>query len=371
MNILQLIASSGFITLNKKLIKIFGLEEAAIVGIFASTHNYNELICEKKGIEFDGWFYKTYEDIEEELGLSKHIASKAIESLIKSKILIDKKKGVPCLRYFKFQEVEISNSLKLKNFTTSSEKNNLQEGKDFNDKQSKSSSTRGESSELQEVESFNRNNNIPKNINKNTCLERQFPKNFKIKKGNEQSELDLFFDSFWKSYRPTCDWNGKYGIQGSKIKAEKLFKDLVLKGESPVYIIWGAQAYLKTIEDNRQNVHAEVFLRNKMWEEFIEAKIKKMEAQQKAQKANENEKEKFKISNDDSFWIEAKEKLISSNKIPDNWKSTIEKLIYFGINAQSYHQIGTTSKFLRDWLKNEYKAVFDDIFGKWVIISKE
>lgn len=115
MNVLQLIASNSYITLNKNLIKIFGLEGAAIIGTFASIHNYNEQITK----DFDGWFYATYDKIEEELGLSKHVASNAIEKVIERGILIDKRVGIPCRRHFKFQEVELFNFLSLKNLTTS------------------------------------------------------------------------------------------------------------------------------------------------------------------------------------------------------------------------------------------------------------
>lgn len=109
MNVLPLIASSSYITLNKNLIRIFGIEAAAIVGMFASIANYND----------NDWFYATYERIEEELGLGKHVAAKAIEKIYDAGILIDKREGIPCRRHFRFQEVELMNFLSLKNQTTS------------------------------------------------------------------------------------------------------------------------------------------------------------------------------------------------------------------------------------------------------------
>jgi DNA-binding transcriptional regulator GbsR (MarR family) len=109
MNILQFIAQDGFIMLNKSIIKIIGLHESIVLGAFASKQNYNE-----------GWFYFTYEEIEEITTLSKHQASKAIENLINSNILIDKREGVPCRRYFMLQVDELVNCLSLKNLTTGS-----------------------------------------------------------------------------------------------------------------------------------------------------------------------------------------------------------------------------------------------------------
>lgn len=109
MNILQFIAQDGFIMLNKSIIKIIGLHESIVLGAFASKQNYN-----------DGWFYFTYEEIEEITTLSKHQASKAIENLINSNVLIDKREGVPCRRYFMLQVDELVNCLSLKNLTTGS-----------------------------------------------------------------------------------------------------------------------------------------------------------------------------------------------------------------------------------------------------------
>lgn len=111
MNILNFIAQDGFIMLNKSIIKIIGLHESIVLGAFASKQNYN-----------DGWFYFTYEEIEEITTLSKHQASKAIDNLINFNILIDKREGVPCRRYFMLQVDELINCLSLKNLTTGSEK---------------------------------------------------------------------------------------------------------------------------------------------------------------------------------------------------------------------------------------------------------
>jgi len=107
MNVLNFIAQDGFIMLNKSIIKKIGLHESIILGAFASKQNYN-----------DGWFYFTYEEIEEITTLSKHQASKAIDNLINFDILIDKREGVPCRRYFMLQVEELINCLSLKNLTT-------------------------------------------------------------------------------------------------------------------------------------------------------------------------------------------------------------------------------------------------------------
>jgi len=204
MNILQLIASNSFIATNKELIKLFGLIEANIIGLFASMANYNN----KDG----GWFYITYDKIEEELNISKHISSKAIEKLIKSGIIIDKKQGVPCRRFFKFQEEALFNSLKLKNLTTRSEKTELLEVKKLNSLKSSPLTTSSEDISLQAVKELNAYNN--KYNNKyNNIISSENLKNKKafipptleeIKDYCIENNFQTTYEVFYKYYNP--DW---------------------------------------------------------------------------------------------------------------------------------------------------------------------
>ncbi len=178
MNLLQLIASSSFITLNKNLIKIFGLEGAAIVGTFASIHNYNE----QQNPNYDGWFYVTYDKIEDELGLSKHIASNAIEALMSRGILKDKRVGIPCRRYFKFQEAELLDSLRLKILTTSREQDSPQAREVL--------ASQGE-------EKFNRNNNKDKNKSSLSVKSRTLEE---CLAHAEKEKYSIDVEKFWKYY---------------------------------------------------------------------------------------------------------------------------------------------------------------------------
>jgi len=116
MGVLQLIAQNNFISVNKYLIKQFGLNEAIILGLFASIDNYNE----------KDWFYCTYERIEEETGLTKYLASNAIQSLVSLGVLDDHKQGVPCKRFFRFNEECIFDYLKLSELTARDKASSLQ-----------------------------------------------------------------------------------------------------------------------------------------------------------------------------------------------------------------------------------------------------
>ena len=149
MGILQLISTSNFITVNKDLIKVLGLEEAILLGELASEYDYWN---NKNEIE-DGYFYSTIENIEEKTTLTAYKQRKCLENL-KNKGIIDIQiRGIPAKRYIKINEekvIEIFNNKLLKNLTTGCKK----------------------ISQL-EVKKLNGNNNIiNNNINKNIKKEK-------------------------------------------------------------------------------------------------------------------------------------------------------------------------------------------------------
>lgn len=107
-NPLELLASSGFITLNKKIVKVLGLHEAVLLGLFASKQLYYN----------NEWFYCTYDDITEETTISKYQASKAIKSLIDTGMLLEKNEGTPKKRYFMLNYDQVINFLTFNFFTS-------------------------------------------------------------------------------------------------------------------------------------------------------------------------------------------------------------------------------------------------------------
>lgn len=130
MNILQLISTKNYITLNKDLIKLLGIEEAIILGELASEYEYWE---NKNQLE-EEYFYSTIENIENNTTLSEHKQRKALNNL-KEKGIIDLKiKGMPAKRYIKINQdnvLKLFNSQFLKILGTSSEKNEEQDIKNF------------------------------------------------------------------------------------------------------------------------------------------------------------------------------------------------------------------------------------------------
>lgn len=111
MNILQLLASSSFITLNKNVIKAVGLEEALLLGELCSEYDY----WLKRGGCEDGYFFSTVENIEENTTLNDYKQRKAFKNLQNLKILEIKVMGLPAKRYFKINEEQLFKLLNINN----------------------------------------------------------------------------------------------------------------------------------------------------------------------------------------------------------------------------------------------------------------
>lgn len=123
MSILKLLASDGFLSVNKHIARIVGLDAAVLLAELASSHNYFEVT---EQLTDDGMFFETVDRIEENTTLSKYQQSKAVNVLVEAGILETKKIGIPAKRYFKINEQMVLNLLddkRSKNLTTVSKKN--------------------------------------------------------------------------------------------------------------------------------------------------------------------------------------------------------------------------------------------------------
>lgn len=121
MSILSILASDNFITVNRAVAKIVGLEAAVIFGELASEHNY----WQKNNPEWDGSFFSTVENLEEKTFLSAHQQREAIKRLEDQGWLTMEKRGMPARRYIRMNEEKITESLhdqSLKFLTTSDAK---------------------------------------------------------------------------------------------------------------------------------------------------------------------------------------------------------------------------------------------------------
>lgn len=89
----QLLMSSNYWTLNKELVRMYGLEPAFLLT------NLSE--AEQLMADSDGWFYQTSDTLEEITGITRYKQDRAIDLLEKRGVLKKEVRGVPAKRYFK------------------------------------------------------------------------------------------------------------------------------------------------------------------------------------------------------------------------------------------------------------------------------
>lgn len=138
MSILRLLASDGFLSVNKHLARIVGLDAAVLLAELASAHNYFE---SREQLTANGMFFETVEHIQENTTLTQYQQAKAVKVLSNAGILETKKIGIPAKRYFFINEEAVLNILdykKSKNLITGDKKTSSQETKklDCNNKES-------------------------------------------------------------------------------------------------------------------------------------------------------------------------------------------------------------------------------------------
>lgn len=96
MNVLKLIASNSFITVNVEIARAVGIEAAVVLGELASSQIYWE---ERGGME-EGMFFETAEQLEERTTLTRYQQTKAINALEDAGIIKTALRGFPAKKYF-------------------------------------------------------------------------------------------------------------------------------------------------------------------------------------------------------------------------------------------------------------------------------
>ena len=100
----DILLKEGYFIINKKLVKILGLEETFLLINLIEGEN---LLKTK-----NGWFFQTFKFLEELTGLSRRKQEKAINKLVEIGIIMKKNMGVPCKRYFKINMERLEEVLK-------------------------------------------------------------------------------------------------------------------------------------------------------------------------------------------------------------------------------------------------------------------
>lgn len=161
MAIIELIASSNFIAVNKTLAKKIGLEESILLGELASEYTY----WQRQGQLQDGYFFSTIENIEESTTLNRYRQDKAMKTLKELELVNVVLKGIPAKRYITINEKKLKELL---------------DNNDAEDEQASLSNIDNLDSEI----SASNNNNTNKNNNKNNIK----------KERKKKTEYDVIID---------------------------------------------------------------------------------------------------------------------------------------------------------------------------------
>lgn len=110
MNILELLSSNSYLTVNKALAKKVGLEAAVLFADLAGSQlHWNN----QKEIEVSDWFFRTREQIEEQTTLSPKTQLRCAKILIESGLIQTKLKGLPAVTHYLIGEQEVTNLLNM------------------------------------------------------------------------------------------------------------------------------------------------------------------------------------------------------------------------------------------------------------------
>ena len=165
MNILMsLLSNSGYIIVNKEIIRKIGLHEAIILGELCSEYCY----WDKANKLDNGYFFSTRENIAENTGLSAYQQREPFKKLVNIGIVKEKLKGMPQLKWY---SLDMDNLYKLFNektdFTSRCEETKEQGSEKINDKDLKNLIPSIEETKQLDAKKLNANNNNNNNKNNN------------------------------------------------------------------------------------------------------------------------------------------------------------------------------------------------------------
>ena len=204
MDIIDFLANDNYIIVNKDIAKLYGLEEAVILGELASEHKY----WQRNGGLKDGYFYSTIENIQNNTTILEKRQRLALNSLKEQGIIDIKRMDIPARRYIKINTEKLLCLLK----------NNISQ----NDTSSSAILT-----ELEQSNEPIKNNNINNNKDNN-----------KNKEKISKKEIETEFESLWK----------RYPNKKGKDSAYKSYSKARQNGTTYDEVINGLENYLKEIE---------------------------------------------------------------------------------------------------------------------------
>lgn len=105
--LIDLLSNTGYIIVNKEIIKKIGLHEAILLGELCSEYIY----WKKKDETVNEFFYSTRENIEENTGLLAYQQRTAISNLVKKDIIVMKSEGMPLKTWYFINENKLQELL--------------------------------------------------------------------------------------------------------------------------------------------------------------------------------------------------------------------------------------------------------------------
>ena len=105
--LIDLLSNTGYIIVNKEIIKKIGLHESILLGELCSEYIY----WKKKDETVNEFFYSTRENIEENTGLSAYQQRTAISNLVKKDIIVMKSEGMPLKTWYFINENKLQELL--------------------------------------------------------------------------------------------------------------------------------------------------------------------------------------------------------------------------------------------------------------------
>lgn len=173
--LMNLLSNSGYIIVNKEIIRRIGLHEAIILGEMCSEYTYWE-----KAKKLDnGFFFSTRENIEQNTGLSAYQQREPFKRLVEVGVILEMYKGMPQQKWYSLDMDKLYAILNGETDLTPSPKETKgQDIKKVDSKESKKLTPSNEESKEQDVKKLNTNNN---NINNNNSNNKNNKKQYKEK----------------------------------------------------------------------------------------------------------------------------------------------------------------------------------------------
>lgn len=110
MTLTKLLASDGYICVNKAVMKTFGIATALVLGELCAEYNYWEA---NNSLEDDDFFYSTLKNLEDETTIKRNMQQKVFDLLTKHQVIEVKRKNMPARRYVKINEDKLFDFLSM------------------------------------------------------------------------------------------------------------------------------------------------------------------------------------------------------------------------------------------------------------------